>query len=102
MAYAIFFKSEAAARDAAQEWAKKIRADWHVSEVEEVRRRPDLVKEFGPWRCRAKVAPCDRAHVPDVPARMLRVEARGPFAQWGEDDRGTASAVFEAVWPADC
>lgn len=99
--YARFFETEREAHEALATWAAKVRGDWSVSGPHEMGRDPAPGGGFlaAPWG-EGFVAPAYRSQVRGRPLRLLRVVARGPFARWGERDRGTASAVLEVAFPA--
>jgi hypothetical protein len=99
MTYAIFAATETEARALVAQWTGAVRKDWTVESSEVVRNAED-VAFFGPWTCQGAVAPACRATVPEVPARKFVAKARGPFARWGDDDRGVATSTLEVVFPA--
>jgi hypothetical protein len=87
-----FYETEREAYLAALEWAASRRIDWDVTAPVEIFRRE------GPWT-RNFVAPFYRERAtPKV--RIYQARARGPFARDDERYKGTASAVFEAAFPA--
>jgi len=93
--YARFFETEAAARAALADWAEKVRGDWDVD-------RPREVIRMGgnPWT-EGSVAPAYRPQVQGRLLRLLRAEARGPFARGHEGYHGTSTAVLEVCFPKE-
>jgi hypothetical protein len=91
--YAQFFETEDAARAALATWAEGVRGDWTVD-------RPREVIRMGgnPWT-EGSVSPALRSLVQGRPLRLIRAEARGPFARSGGDNQGTSTAVLEVCFP---
>ena len=97
--FAGFFETEAEARAALAAWARNVRDDWHLGEPQEVTRNPDT-GPGGSWSA-GIVAPVDRALVQGRPLRLLRQEARGLWARYGERYAGTSSAACEVCFPLE-
>jgi hypothetical protein len=91
--FARFFETEDAARAALADWAEGVRGDWTVD-------RPREVIRMGgnPWT-EGSVSPASRSLVQGRPLRLIRAEARGPFARSGGDNQGTSTAVLEVCFP---
>jgi hypothetical protein len=62
--------------------------------------RPREVIRMGgnPWT-EGSVSPALRSLVQGRPLRLIRAEARGPFARSGGDNQGTSTAVLEVCFP---
>lgn len=95
--FAEFFLTEAQARARLDAWAAGIRGDWSVGPVIEALRGPGSpAPHWGP----DSVAPVQRPHVIG-PLRILRREARGEWARYGEPCRGASSAAIEVAFPME-
>jgi hypothetical protein len=93
--FAQFFEDEAAARAAMAAWEERVRGDWEVDRPREVFRQVG-----NPWT-EGSVAPSDRCRVRGRLLRLIRAEARGPFARGSGDYHGTSTAVLEVAFPAE-
>lgn len=95
--FAELFTNEAQARARLDAWAAGIRDDWSVGPVVEARRGPDSPATH--WSADS-VAPVQRPQVTG-PLRVLRREARGLWARYGEPCRGASSAAIEVAFPVE-
>ena len=84
--YVVLYANEAAAIDAAHEFAARIRNDWEFT----ITVQPTS---------RGMVQPCQRNEVPtDAIVIAFIVNAKGPFARFGDDDRGNAEYSHAFGW----
>lgn len=95
--FAEFYLTEAQARARLDAWAAGIRGDWSIGPVIEPRRGPDSP---APHWSADSVAPVQRPQVTG-PLRILRREARGEWARYGEPCRGASSATLEVAFPVE-
>ena len=95
--FAEFFETEALARARLDAWAAGIRTDWSIGPVTEARRGPDSP---APHWSADSVAPVQRSQVTG-PLRILRREARGEWARYGEPYRGTSRVALEVAFPVE-